>query len=533
VALCLHQSPLSSRDMLATMARWHPQLTCIAPDTPGFGLSDPLGVPQAEMADFADAVVEFMDALGIARAAVYGFHTGAMIALALAARHPQRLSCAVANGVVLLTDEERADIVEHYLPPLEPSWDGAHLAWLWARLREQAIFFPWYRPAAANRLGGGVPPSATLQGALLDFMRSGDHYRVGYRAAFTLRSDEALTKAGAPMLATAAATDVLSRQLPRIRGAAACVTVEAGGAPEETLDLCRRFIRRHARERIGAPVAPAALPGVMRQDYVTVPGGQLRLRRNEDGRGTPVVLLHDAFGSADALREVAGGFIGRRPVIAFDLPGHGESDAGPLRGKPSIAAHARATLAALDALALPQVEVLGIGSGALVGLELALRAPQRVRRLTLVGLPMPDAAARRGHERHGLPDIQPDWHGGHLLHAWHMLRDRRLFRPWYDRSRDGVLRATPRVAPADIHAEVLDLLRSEGMWRRTALAALAHPVKARLAKLSVPARLAAAPADPHEPDTRRAARAFPRMPFVALPDEPSDWAAALAAEQGT
>jgi 2-hydroxy-6-oxonona-2,4-dienedioate hydrolase len=46
-------------------------------------------------------VVEFMDALGVARTAVYGFHTGAMIALALAARHPQRISCAVANGVVL------------------------------------------------------------------------------------------------------------------------------------------------------------------------------------------------------------------------------------------------------------------------------------------------------------------------------------------------------------------------------------------------------------------------------------------------
>ena len=244
VVLCLHQSPLSSRDMLATLARWHPHFTCIAPDTPGFGLSDPLGVPRAEMTDFADAVVEFMDALGIARAAVYGFHTGAMITLALAAHHPKRISCAVANGVVLLTEQERADMVEHYLPPLLPVWDGSHLAWLWARLREQTLFFPWYRAAAAARLGGGVPPPTTLQGALLDFMRSGDHYRVGYRAAFTLRSDEALRRAAAPVLATAASTDVLSKQLPRIRNAADCVTVQAGGTPEETLDLCRGFIAR-------------------------------------------------------------------------------------------------------------------------------------------------------------------------------------------------------------------------------------------------------------------------------------------------
>lgn len=527
VVLCLHQSPLSSRDMLATLARWHPHFTCIAPDTPGFGLSDPLGVPRAEMADFADAVVEFMDALGIERAAVYGFHTGAMITLALAAHHPQRISCAVANGVVLLTEQERADMVEHYLPPLVPSWDGAHLAWLWARLREQTIFFPWYRAAAANRLGGGVPPPATLQDALLDFMRSGDHYRVGYRAAFTLRSDDALRRAAVPLLATAAATDVLSRQLPRIRRASEHVTVQPGGTPEETLDLCRDFIRRHARERTGAPPAPAPLAGTLRQDWVAVPGGQLRLRRNDDAPGMPVLLLHDALGSADTVRDVARGLVGRRPVIALDLPGHGESDASALRGKATIAAHARAVLAALEALGPPRIELVGLGSGALVALETALRAPQRIDRLTLVGLPMPDAAARRGTMRDGLPDIGPEWHGGHLLHAWHMLRDRRLFRPWHDRSRDGVLRAAPRVDPPDIQAQLLDLLRSAGMWRRTALAALEHPTAARLARLRVPTRFAAAPADPHEPDTRRAAQQHPQMPFVALPDDPAAWAGAL------
>lgn len=531
VVLCLHQSPLSSLDMIATIDRWRPHLTCIAPDTPGFGLSDPLGVPHAEMDDFADAMVEFMDALGVARAAVYGFHTGAMIALALAARHPQRISCAVANGVVLLTDEERDDFVEHYLPPLRPSWDGAHLAWLWARLRGQKIFFPWYRASAAARLPVDMASPATLQEAALDFMRSGDHYRVGYRAAFTLPSATTLRRAATPLLATAATTDVLSQQLPRIRDASPQVTVQPGGTPHETLDLGRRFIKRHARDRIGAPVAAAALRGAMRQDFVAVPGGQLRLRRNDDAAGLPVLLLHDAYGSVDALRGIAGGFIGRRPVLAIDLPGHGESDAAPLRRRPSIAAHARAAHDALDALALDRCEVIGMGSGATVALALAQRAPARIAQLTLVGLPMPDAAARRMAVRHGLPDIRPEWHGGHLLHAWHMLRDRRLYRPWFDRSRAGVLRATPRVGPDDIQTELLDLLRSGGMWRRTELAALMHPVArqlGRLLKLRVPTRLAASPADPYGPDTLRAARAFPSLPFIALSDDPDGWALTLS-----
>ena len=40
--------------------------------------------------------------------------------------------------------------------------------------------------------------------------------------------------------------------------------------------------------------------------------------------------------------------------------------------------------------------------------------------------------------------------------------------------------------------------------------------------------LAASPADPHGPDTLRAARAFPSLPFVALPDDPAGWAMALS-----
>lgn len=88
VVICFHQSPLSSNDMRATIERWKEHFTCIAPDTPGYGLSDPLGVGHAEMSDFADAAIEFMDAIGVEKAAVYGFHTGAMISVAVASAYP-------------------------------------------------------------------------------------------------------------------------------------------------------------------------------------------------------------------------------------------------------------------------------------------------------------------------------------------------------------------------------------------------------------------------------------------------------------
>src|SRR6266568_2915859 len=94
----LHESPCSARSLDIPQGVVARQFTAIAPDTPGFGLSDPLLLAQPEIADFADALAETLTALGIAQTAVYGRHTGASIAVEFARRHPDRCSVAVADG---------------------------------------------------------------------------------------------------------------------------------------------------------------------------------------------------------------------------------------------------------------------------------------------------------------------------------------------------------------------------------------------------------------------------------------------------
>jgi pimeloyl-ACP methyl ester carboxylesterase len=540
VVICFHQSPLSSRDMLATMQRWSDGFTVIAPDTPGFGLSDPLGVPQAEMSDFADAAVEFMDAIGVEQAAVYGFHTGAMVSGALAAAHPGRVRCAVANGYVVLTEAERLDLVTHYLPPFEPSWDGSHLTWLWARMREQLIFFPWYAKTLAERLDYDLPPPAVLHAGLLDFMRSGDHYRVGYRAAFTMRSDLAVQHAQVPMLVTAADNDVLAQHLPRLLRRSPTVTVQAGGTPEQTLDLCRDFIERHGAARSSKRMSKAAsgaapqattkaaptkpLPGRLWSQFIDVPGGQLRIRRNDDAPGRPVLVQHDAAGSSEVVHALASGFIGKRPVIAINLPGHGESDNVLPRGKVTVTGYARAVLAALPALGVEEFDFIGTWGGGLVGLELSLLEPARVRHLALADMIYFDDALRDDLLEHYTPDIQPVWYGGHLLEAWHLMRDQGLFWPWYDRSRKGAIRQPIYVDPVMVHSRVLELFRSNGMWRHAYQAHFSYPTKSKLARAKVPMTFVAPSWDPQLGVTRQAARDFPQAAFRRMPDDMRLWA---------
>ena len=63
------------------------------------------------------------------------------------------------------------------------------------------------------------------------------------------------------------------------------------------------------------------------------------------------------------------------------------------------------------------------------------------------------------------PAIEPVWYGGHLLHAWHLLRDQGLFWPWYRRNKSGILRQEPYVDPEMVHLRLVNLFKAPLMWR--------------------------------------------------------------------
>ncbi len=69
----------------------------IVPDRIGYGCSDPL-VRSLTFAEFAEATVDALDALGVASADIAGIHSGSMEAVELATAHPGRV-----NKLVLVT----------------------------------------------------------------------------------------------------------------------------------------------------------------------------------------------------------------------------------------------------------------------------------------------------------------------------------------------------------------------------------------------------------------------------------------------
>jgi pimeloyl-ACP methyl ester carboxylesterase len=523
VVLLLHQSPQSSREMVPLMERWSAHFTVIAPDTPGYGQSDPLPAAEVTIEDLADALLEFVDAIGARRFGVYGFHTGASIGLALAHRHPERLTAIAANGVVVLTAGERQHILACYLPAVEPRWDGSHLAWLWARLREQTVFFPWHDRALANRMNLDVPPAAALQASLLDFLRAGDHYATAYRAAFVFATERTLPDLRVPALLTAAPSDPLHAHLARIAQRSRAVEIRPADTPPATLDLSLHHLLAHRGDPCLPPAPARPVPGRLWQQMVQTSAGQVRARLALTGRHEPVVALHDVGGSADTIVRLLDPGLDERPAVALDLPGHGETEVTVRQSGPSVRDCADVVAATLSALGLNEIIVLGTGAGALVALDLMRRDATRHVRAGLIDLPLLTDELRRAYRDQGLPSLQPTWHGGHLLLAWHMLRDGRLFFPWFRRTSASARRIEPDLDERRLQLELRELFKASGAWQNLLSDALAYQPESMLRKSINVSVLAAASTSPWLSASRAATAAIEGLRLVALAESPDTW----------
>lgn len=425
LVILLHGSPQSARAVLpmmqACLARG---LSVIAPDTPGNGLSDPLpGAPEAVDA-YAAALRETLDALNIRSAAVYGFHTGAAIGAQLAALAPDVVNALVLDGCPVWTDAERADLLAHYLPPFAPHWDGGHLTWLWARLEEQSIFFPWYEQTAAARMPSyGIAAPEAIHANVMDLCKAGDHHRAPYAAAFRFEARAVLSKLVMPTWITASPNDPLFAHLQRLPRS----TSRMDALPaDRTAALAAMADWLAAKAQAQAPTQAAA--GV---DAEGETRGYWRLKQGAVGfRGAPDARAFHLLDAGESIR-------GRRASAGeriIDLPGHGEAGA--------------------DWVSIPDTvdELAALfdhrDSGRWSGDGLGARVAARISGERDPG-PFSDPAP---------PDLAPRWDGGHLQSAWRYLRRSAIYTRW-----DAPTEEHWRPAPFNLDAEamqqrMLDLL---------------------------------------------------------------------------
>ena len=462
VVLLLHQSPQSSAAMMPLAEKLVSRYCVVAPDGPGFGLSDPLPQEAPTIEDIAGALDKFTAAIQLPAATVIGVHTGAEIALEFGLRHPDKADFLILDGLALFTEEESADILEHYLPPFTPSWDGSHLTWLWARLREQVIFFPWYKKNPAARVDYDMSGPGHLHGWFMDFMYAGDNYRGGYGAAFRYLNSAAIKHLIPPAAALYRTGDVL--ELHRQRLPSLPEHVRAETLPRGAGKLDRRIIELLDERRSDSAAAwryehPATPPGAAPEPgYTGIAGGQLAVTTAGDPAKPWLLLLHDLAGSAAANGELVSVLAAGYRVLCPDLPGHGES-AGMAADGFSVGAAAVALSELLARLGTDNCRVLSLGAGCVFIPPLIRDNPAITIRAGMHNPPLLDAGARAAlRDRFALP-IEPDEYGTHITKLWYALRDNRLFWPWYEPVAANIRRHTPSLAPEDLQQSLFDALR--------------------------------------------------------------------------
>ncbi len=209
--LLLHQTPRSwdeYRDVLPHLAR---RFCAIAMDTLGFGDSSK-SVPEPDSIElWASAAASLLDALELDTAAVVGHHTGAVIALELAAAHAGRIDAAVLSSAPYVDAGYRA---AHSGPAVvdevERRADGGHLAELW-RLRQ-----PFYPPGDVD----------LLERFVVDALRAGDRAAEGHRVVARYEMERALPLVECPVLLIDAVADPhASPFVPRLHAALPTSTV--------------------------------------------------------------------------------------------------------------------------------------------------------------------------------------------------------------------------------------------------------------------------------------------------------------------
>ncbi len=479
----LHGSPESGFSLLPLIHILKDRFTVIAPDTPGNGNSEPLTIDDPLIPDYARALGDLLDALGIKTCALYGFHTGADIAVCYSTQAPARVSMVLANGFPLFTEQEVVEILDGYLPENLPQWDGSHLTWLWARFVEQFIFFPWHISDQAHRLNQDNLTPEAIQFAVVQALRAGDEFRKPYRAAFKQKSEALIPLMTVPTIITALSSDALSVHLDRVGLLPPCARIERLGADKtEALQSFAKFFGEHPADKppLSPPTIPRAERGVY-QNFVTAAGGQVYYQKR-DGQGRAIIALHDPASSSHLYDALLANPALTRPVYAIDLPGNGESDNTFPGGIPTIHGYAQKLGDILAALGQHEVDIIGYYSGGAVGVELSILHPTLVKNLGYVGAAYHEDEERRDLIAHYTPDISPRWDGTHLITAWRMMRQQSLYWPWYKMTKQAIIPGEPYLDNDMLQRRVVDLMKCGNTYQHAYRALFTYDTIDRLRK---------------------------------------------------
>jgi len=152
-------------------------------DTPGYGMSDRPLQKDPSIESYAQSVVAFLRALNISQTSIVGHHTGAAIAVEVAASHPELVDKLILYGCPYLEPQERqASLNSARLRHTEIKEDGSHIMKIWQSPR------PPHKSAETRQL------------RLVNHLMAGTGAEAGHEAVFQYEIEQRLPLIQSPVL---------------------------------------------------------------------------------------------------------------------------------------------------------------------------------------------------------------------------------------------------------------------------------------------------------------------------------------------
>jgi len=187
-----HQTASSSISFEKIMGLLEGEYRMFATDTPGFGQSFFPPEPPT-VTYYATVLLEALANIGVRTFHAFGHHTGAAIAVEMAALAPERVLSLMLEGPVYLSEKERQHWLDTAIDPLVIKMDGSHLMKVWDRV---VGLDPDHPPALCHR-------------EAIDTLRAGERWHEAYIAVFHQDSYALFSKVRCPMLLLCGDRDVL------------------------------------------------------------------------------------------------------------------------------------------------------------------------------------------------------------------------------------------------------------------------------------------------------------------------------------
>ena len=214
--ILLHPSPGSGRMLQPLLQAMAGGRRVIALDARGNGDSDPLS-GEPEIADFARATWEAINALGIERCDLFGSHTGASIAMEASIQAPGRVGHLIIDNMALWSKDRQTVHIATNSPAQKPDMIGSQFIWAWHYCRDQYLFAPWYERTAANRRTIDMPSPETLHAFVMEVLKGLETFHMSYSAVARYDKRARLPMVTVATLVTSCPSDPLMRYVEEVR----------------------------------------------------------------------------------------------------------------------------------------------------------------------------------------------------------------------------------------------------------------------------------------------------------------------------